>query len=324
MIVGMPFPPGYHLRAPRTGDGPAVVAMLNEESEALAGVKLASLDWVTAPWTAPRADLERDFGVVVSPDGAIAGYFLISSDPPHTSVFSIGAVALAHHGRGLGAAILEELERRAEAFAGQAPAGAAVVWRMGTLAEEPLVAALMRAHGFSGERVFWAMERRFDRPLEPPGDVAGVEFGLVQAGGEADVYDCLYEAFEDHFGDPLPPLDVWLHTHVTAVAQHDPSLWHVARRDERVVGALVGIEHAEENPELGSVELLGVRRAERGHGIGGALLRRSFLQFQERGRSGVTLNVDSESLTGANRLYERAGMSATPRFASWERELRHA
>jgi hypothetical protein len=34
--------------------------------------------------------------------------------------------------------------------------------------------------------------------------------------------------------------------------------------------------------------------------------------------------VDSESTTGATRVYERAGMSAQPRFSNWERVIRPA
>jgi ribosomal protein S18 acetylase RimI-like enzyme len=322
--VLVPFPPGYRVRAPRLDDGPAIVRMLNDETRALVGVEFTSLDWVTAPWTAPGADLERDFGVVLAPDGAIAGYFFLSSDAPHTSVFSIGGVALAHHGRGVGSAIVEELERRAAAFSRLAPAGEPVVWRMGALAEEPQVAALLAAHGFVERRIFWAMHRRFDGPPEPPGEVPGIAFDVIQPGREADVYDCLAEAFEDHFGDSLAPREIWLHTHVTAVEHHDPSLWHVARREGRVVGALLGLAQADEDPAFGHVDLLGVRRAERGRGIGEALLRRSFAQFHDRGRSGVTLIVDSESTTGATRLYERAGMTAQPRFSNWERTIRQS
>jgi ribosomal protein S18 acetylase RimI-like enzyme len=298
--------------------------MLNEETRALAGVEFTSLDWVTGAWTAPGVDLEREFGVVLAPGGEIAGYFLISSDPPHTSVFTIGAVALEHHGRGIGTAIVEELARRAEGYAALAPAGEPVIWRMGALAEEPLVAGLLRAQGFTEARVFWMMQRRFDGPPEPPAAVPGVEFELVEPGREAEVYDCLAEAFEDHYGDGLAAPDVWLHTHVTAVEQHDASLWHVARRGGRIVGALLALERADENPEFGYVELLGVRREERGRGIGEALLRRSFVQLYERGRAGVMLGVDSESSTGAHRLYERAGMTAEPRFSNWERVIRTA
>ena len=64
-----------------------------------------------------------------------------------------------------------------------------------------------------------------------------------------------------------------------------------------------------------------MRREARGRGIGEALLRRSFVKFYELGKLGAQLVVDSESSTGANRLYERVGMTAQPRFANWDRAL---
>ena len=91
----MDLPPGYRLRAPAIEDGPAIADMLNEETVALTGVPLASVEWVTTAWTAPGARLDRDFGVITDKGGAIAGYFLIEFEPPHTTVSVIAAVALS-------------------------------------------------------------------------------------------------------------------------------------------------------------------------------------------------------------------------------------
>ena len=64
-----------------------------------------------------------------------------------------------------------------------------------------------------------------------------------------------------------------------------------------------------------------MRREARRRGIGEALLRRSFVTLYELGKQGAQLVVDSESSTGADRLYERVGMTAQPRFANWDRTL---
>ena len=87
------------------------------------------------------------------------------------------------------------------------------------------------------------------------------------------------------------------------------------------MGVLLAAAESEEDRELGYVGWLGVRREARGRGIGEALLRRSFVKFYELGKLGAQLVVDSESSTGANRLYERVGMTAQPRFANWDRVL---
>jgi GNAT superfamily N-acetyltransferase len=194
----MDLPAGYRLRAPVIEDGPAIADMLNTETVALTGVPLASVEWVTTAWTAPGARLDRDFGVITDVSGAIAGYFLIEFEPPFTSVFGIGAVALSHHGRGIGSAIVEEVERRGrELAAGHED----VTLRMGVLAGEPRVAEVLTAHGFREARVFWSMTLRFDGPPPPPADVPGIDVRTLIPGQEREVYECAAEAFEDHWGD---------------------------------------------------------------------------------------------------------------------------
>ena len=74
-------------------------------------------------------------------------------------------------------------------------------------------------------------------------------------------------------------------------------------------------------PGLGWVGILGVRSPWRRRGLGDALLRASFAALYERGLRRVGLGVDTENVTGALRLYERAGMRAVRRTDSWVLEL---
>jgi mycothiol synthase len=316
------FPEGFALRPPDESDGEAIVAMMNAESVALLGVAMVSLNWLVTPWTAPGADLEHDFAVVTGPDGDLAGYLFVESDPPFTSVFSIGVVALRHHGRGVGAAVLEEAERRAQRFVALAPPGDRVVMHAGALADEPRASALLAAHGYVEVRRFARMTTEFDAPPEPPARLAGIEIHPLVRGEERAVYDCISEAFADHWGSTWPTEEVWLHEHVEASTEFHPDLWQLAWGGTELAGALIAGPDAEEDPTLGHVELVGVRRSFRRRGIGEALLRTSFAQFHSRGYRGVALEVDTESITGATRLYERLGMTAEPRFSAWEKELR--
>lgn len=316
------FPEGFALRPPVRADAEPIVAMMNEESMALRGVAMVSLDWIVTPWTTPGADLEHDFAVVIGPDGDLAGYLLVESDPPFTSVFSIGVVALRYHGRGLGAAVLAEAERRARRFLDMAPAGDRVALHAGALADEPRVSALLTAHGYVEARRFARMAIAFDGPPRPPASLPGIQIRPLVRGEEPAVYACMSEAFADHWGPTWPTEEVWLHQHVTASSEFHPDLWQLAWHGPELAGALVAGPDAEEGPSLGHVELVGVRRSFRRRGVGEALLRTSFAQFHSRGARGVALEVDTESITGATRLYERLGMTAEPRFAAWEKELR--
>jgi ribosomal protein S18 acetylase RimI-like enzyme len=82
------------------------------------------------------------------------------------------------------------------------------------------------------------------------------------------------------------------------------------------------LQHASEDKELGWVDTLGVRRPWRKHGLGLALLRHSFSEYYQRGFRKVGLGVDASSLTGAVRLYEKAGMHVHRQYDRYEKVLR--
>jgi mycothiol synthase len=318
------LPEGFALRAPCRSDGEAILAMMNAESIALRGVAVVSLDWIVSPWTAPGAHREEDFAVVTGPERDLAGYLSVESHPPFTSVFTVGVVALRYHGRGLGAAVLEETERRAERFLELAPAGERIVLHAGALADEPRVSGLLSAHGYVEVRRFARMSIDFDEPPQPPARIPGIEIRPLVRGEEPSVYACLSGAFSDHWGPTWPTEEAWLHEHVEASTAFDPDLWHLAWHGTELAGALVAGPDVDEDPAVGHIELVGVRRASRRRGIAEALLRTSFVQFHGRGCRSVALEVDTESITRATRLYERLGMTAEPRFSAWEKELRPA
>ena len=59
----------------------------------------------------------------------------------------------------------------------------------------------------------------------------------------------------------------------------------------------------------------------RGLGLGYALLLATLLEFQRRDAELATLDVDAENVTGALRLYAKAGMHAQPLFTIWSKEI---
>ena len=71
----------------------------------------------------------------------------------------------------------------------------------------------------------------------------------------------------------------------------------------------------------GFVQILFTRRPWRRHGVGAALLADAFRRLWEGGERSVGLGVDTESGTGAFRLYERAGMTPTLGWVQYEKAL---
>jgi ribosomal protein S18 acetylase RimI-like enzyme len=149
------------------------------------------------------------------------------------------------------------------------------------------------------------------RPFDPDRD--------LEAVARADS-----EAFRDHWGFIERPFDqeLQMFRHWLGEPRFDASLWFVAMRGAEVAGVSLCDPWVDDDPGMGWVSSLGVRRAYRKQGLGLALLRHSFGELYRRGRRKVGLGVDAFNLTGALRLYERAGMRVYRQNNTYEKELR--
>jgi mycothiol synthase len=321
--VGVTLPSGFRLRAARDEDAATVAAFASEETEALIGARVVSAEWLLRHWTAPSVDRERDVAVVEAPDGRLCGCLSVEADPPYTRVFALGMVALPYHGRGLGAALVAENERRAHRFVALADPRVRVVIHTGALADEPCVSALLAAHDYREVRRTTLMRIDFHGEPAPPVAPAGIDVRSLLPNEAEALFAAHREAFADHWGVGEETYEDFRH-HLLDRPEFDPELWPLAWHEEELAGYLGAQDDAVEDATRGYVDLLGVRRAYRRRGIGETLLRHAFQNLFLRGKRGCDLHVDADSLTGATRLYERVGMRPLPRFALWEKALRRA
>jgi mycothiol synthase len=313
--------PGFRMRPPQDEDAEEVAAFSNEECVAWLGTPVIDADWLRARWTAPGADRDLDFAVVESEGGKVCGFLSVEAEPPFAEVFALGIVAPAFHGLGLGAAIVSETERRAGRFEALADPSARMLIHAGTLADEPRVTALMSARGYREVRRFELRRIDFGGELPPPAGVEGITLRDFRPEEARQLYEAHVEAFADHWGEGQETYEDFRHHQLDAV-DFDAGLWFVAWDGDELAGYVGAQERSREDPSRGYIGLLGVRGPYRRRGLGEALLRTAFAALYARGAGGAELHVDADSVTGATRLYERVGMSAHPRFATWEKELR--
>jgi ribosomal protein S18 acetylase RimI-like enzyme len=137
--------------------------------------------------------------------------------------------------------------------------------------------------------------------------------------------EAIRSAFRDHWGYVDSPLEsdvaVWQHF-VAEDKAFDASLWFLATSGDDIVGVSLCSAMEPEDPELGYVNTLCVTRPWRRRGVALALLHHSFRELGGRGKRRVALGVDGSSLTGAVRVYERAGMHVDRERILFEQELR--
>jgi ribosomal protein S18 acetylase RimI-like enzyme len=94
------------------------------------------------------------------------------------------------------------------------------------------------------------------------------------------------------------------------------------RDGDCVAGFALGRWHLPLDRSRGVIASLAVRAAWRRRGLGLAFLQNALREFHRRGCASVELLVDGDSLTGALRPYERAGMRVSRTQIAYEKELR--
>jgi mycothiol synthase len=164
-----------------------------------------------------------------------------------------------------------------------------------------------------------------DAPVPDPEFPEGIVVRTYNPETDAEaVYRADVESFRDHFGFVEQPFEEGLKRfkHFWEQEGFDPSLLFLAMDRDEVAGVSLCPPHSIDDPDLGWVGSLGVRRPWRKRGIGLALLRHSFNEFYRRGKRKVGLGVDAQNLTGALRLYENAGMHIHQASDLYEKELR--
>ncbi len=315
----------FTLRPATLDDLPEAVEMFNACSREISGKDEFELEDYRNEWSDPSIDLAADTRIAQTPDGTIAGCIEVWNTPPYSHCWIWGCVHPDFHGQGIGTALMDWAENRAQVALERAPVDARIVLEVASTTTHHPATDLFDERGFTAVRHSLSMECDLDDQLPEPIWPAGITVRTMRPGEELAVYRVENEAFRDHHGHVEAPEEVaypvWRHRKLEDPA-HDSSLWFLALDGDQIAGIALCDAFQIGNPDQGWVDILGVRRPWRRQGVAEALLYHSFAELRRRGRTGAGLGVDASSLTGATRLYEKVGMRAIRDFTHFEKELR--
>ena len=291
------------IRAATLGDADRLASFMGRCTLAHQGVRRASADEMRQRLTQPGTDPTRDTWVVE--DGEeVVGFAQVWRED--AAVVCYVRVDPKHSGRGIGSTLLERGSARARDLEGPA------VLHATSWPKDAAAAPLLEGTGFSPLRYLSLMTIDLARAPEPPSWPADV---VVRALDEDLDLRRIHDAQQAVF--PAQSFEDWLHEY----GRFEPTLWFVAEDAEGIAGFALCLPELAGDPGAGYVSELGVRPDRRGQGLGLALLQQTFVEFHARGRGRVSLHVDVDNLTGAVRLYTKAGMRPEPRLVVWERPL---
>ena len=278
-------------------------------------------------WVSPGFDLPEDTRLVFAPNGEMAGYIEVwttGKPPVHPWIWA--RVDPRYEGQGIGTALLTWAEERAKKALAEVPADLRFAPQVGTYQEANAAKKLFADMGYQRMRSSYTMRINLEAPPPAPEWPEGITLRIFNPEMDLEaVYRAADESFSDHYGHVDTPFEEGLQRFkhfMTGYEGFDPTLWFMAMDGQEVAGICLCRKHGYDNPDIGYINTLGVRRPWRKRGIGLALLRHSFGEFYRRGKRGAGLGVDAENLTGALRLYENAGMFVHRAFDRFEKELR--
>ena len=301
------LPEGFSARPPTTEDIDGVVKLVGACDIAEYGATDIDTEDVQAAWATPGFSVGRDNLIVENERGEPVGYL---------EILWGRADAVVHpewRGRGIGSYLLARAERRALERA--SPGEGAVEISQVISRVDGVAAKMLEDAGYAAGKIIWRMTVALDE-VAPPFWPSGVSAGAFEPGLERRLHALVEECFGDNANHEPQPFEEWK-AFMMERDTFDPGLWIVARAGREIVGAVLCPNY----PNEGWVRFLAVKRSWRGRGIGMALLRQAFLEFQRRGRKTLSLTVDSYNRTGAKVLYEKAGMHTEREYVTYTRRL---
>ena len=336
-LEGMPS--GWVARVPAREDVTALVSLAEAHQRMAKGSGSVDVDTVesnvagTGSWTRHQALVTDDTGTVIgwaSIHDRAGGRTLVEvtvaaegltedeADALATSLFAWGEEAgrVIASGRELdgtqldsGAYADDQRQRRWLAAAGYRQTR---TWQQ---MSRPVTAAEAQEGALPGPREGVTIRR-----------VAKHDNGLPVAADLQTVHRMLEESFADHFNSYRESFPEFL-SRLREDPGHRWDHWWIAELDvdgETVPGgALVAtILPPDSSGESGSyVDYIGVHRLSRGRGVAKALLHTVIRDAAERGHNRVGLEVDADSPTGADGLYDSMGWVTAYRTESWHRDI---
>jgi mycothiol synthase len=320
------FPEGCTAR-PLTMDDAAAVAAVLAASESVDDTNeypdaTDMSDW----WVNWNADLERDGVAVTDESGVLIGYAAATASPTFREAFAVyleGRVRPDHRGRGIGRRLMSwSLARGAEIHAERHPEapGSLVV-----SVSEPMTSleSLVRRAGLRPERWYRQMERPLTDPPPLP-SLPGVELVPYTADRDDEIRRAHNAAFTEHHGSSERDPATW-QSLFTGQRAFRPDLSVLAVERGVVLGYLLAYVYEADTLATGQRRAdfgqIGVLPRARGRGLASAVIAAALRAAAEHDCQSAELQVDSDNVTGALRLYEKLGFTTTRTQVSWSLAL---
>jgi len=273
----------------------------------------------------PDQDFAR--GSMAIYDGrTMVGYGVLTcrsvAEPVHNMRHE-GGVHPSYRGRGFGGELLDWAEQTAVPLHDDRFPGRPLSLSSGCLSRNAGAVALHEQRGYQPVRWFHSMTRDLSAAIPAAIIPAGVEISGYAPERAEHALLVRNESFRDHWESTETSTQSW--ARFLASPAFRPGLSFLAYEGSEPLGMLISREHDAYNRATGHrdlhIALVGTRAAGRKRGIATALLMTAMSAARAEGYDQASLGVDADSLTGAVRLYERAGFTVALTWTAYRKQL---
>jgi mycothiol synthase len=297
------LPAGLAARPATIDDLDAVVALVRACEEHDTGRAELDPEDLVADWGRPGMDLATMSVAVFAGDALVA-----EADTSHGRAEV--NIHPDHRGRGIGTAILPWLHAVARS---QGPT-------LRQLAHDTDVdrREFLLRHGYRETFTSWVLAISLEGEIEPPALPDGIAFRDFRSGiDDRETYQVIEDAFSEWEGRAPTTFEDWVGLTIGRES-FDPSnmLLAVDEATDEIAGVVFMIDYGIED---GWIQQVATKATHRHRGIARAMLHRAFQVYGERGKKTVELSTDSR--TGALGLYEKVGMRVFSSYTNYVKDL---
>ena len=162
------------------------------------------------------------------------------------------------------------------------------------------------------------------RDATPVVDVDGITIIRWPGHRSAEILSMKNTAFASHWGSTPTSPKAWQHKTEGFGARADWS-YVAVDADDNIVGVCLSHRYEADDEILGRrvgwIDTLGTLAEWRRRGVAAALINTALRRYQDLGLTHAALNVDSDSPTGANRLYASLGFEPFKRRVTYQTQV---
>lgn len=315
----------FHIRPARMEDADIVADLFNLCSQEIIGKNDFESGELIAGWKAANIDIEKDTLTVSDGENLIGYADVWGFLPPYVRVNTWARVHPKYKNLGIGWALNKWSESRAIELTQKAEKDLQTFTVSYINVEEKESMQLLSDLGAKPVRYSWVMEADIPENIIAKNSTTNFTIKVVTPDAYYEIYLLKEETFSDHWGHiDTAEEEGWKEFQSEHIQDpnYDPDLWFAAEVNGELVGFIIGNKSTPFGDDYGWVSILGVKREYRKSGIGKALLLHFFQAIKVNGSKRVGLSVDTDSLTGATKLYESVGLRVIEQYVRLEKVLR--